>query len=72
LCVHAAEEADHRLASVAVLRAQAQLARYYALADPGDRLALTAALADDFAARYGEALLAVPPQGQAQPEEEPR
>jgi hypothetical protein len=50
---------DHRLASAAVLRAQALLARHYGLADLGDRLALAAALADDFAARYREALLAV-------------
>ena len=47
---------DHRLASAAVLRAQALLARHYNLADLGDRLALAAALADDFAARYREAL----------------
>jgi hypothetical protein len=48
--------ADHRQASVAVLRAQTQLARYYALVDPGDRLALAASLADDFAARYRDEL----------------
>jgi hypothetical protein len=51
---------DHRLASAAVLRAQALLARHYNLADLGDRLALAAALADDFAARYREALNAGP------------
>jgi hypothetical protein len=50
---------DHRLASAAVLRAQALLARYYALADLGDRLALAAVLADDFVARYREALAAM-------------
>ena len=59
--VYGAEAADHRLASAAVLRAQAHLARYYELADPADRLALAAALADDFAARYAETLSAVPP-----------
>ena len=63
---------DHRLASAAVLRAQALLARHYNLADLGDRLALAAALADDFAARYREALLAVPSQSQAPSDEAPR
>jgi hypothetical protein len=47
---------DQRLASAAVLRAQALLARHYGLADAGDRLALAAALADDFAARYRDEL----------------
>jgi len=54
--VHGADTADHRLASAAVLRSQAQLARYYGLGDPGDRHTLAAALADDFAARYQDAL----------------
>jgi hypothetical protein len=47
---------DHRLASAAVLRAQALLARHYGLADAGDRRALAVALADDFAARYRDEL----------------
>ena len=58
---------DHRLASAAVLRAQALLTRHYTLADPGDRRALAVALADDFAARYAEALITMPPQGQETP-----
>ena len=63
---------DHRLASAAVLRAQALLVPHYGLADVGDRLALAAALADDFAARYQEALASMAVQSQAQPKEAPR
>ena len=47
---------DHRLASAAVLRAQALLARQYGLEDVTDRRALAVALADDFAARFVYAL----------------
>ena len=57
--LHSAGEADYHLASAAVLRAQAQLARYYGLgdvSDVADRRALAAALTDDFAARYVYAL----------------
>ena len=50
---------DHRLASAAVLRAQALLARHYGLADVADRRALAVALADDFAARFVYALASV-------------
>jgi len=57
--VQGVNAADHRLASAAVLRAQALLARHYDLADASDGRGLAAALADDFAARYGEALASV-------------
>jgi hypothetical protein len=52
LYLHDDDTADHRLASAAVLRAQAQLALSHGVADAADRRALTLALADDFAARY--------------------
>jgi hypothetical protein len=71
---HAPALPDHRLASAAVLRAQAQLAGYYGLADLGDRRALAAVLADDFAARYQDALVreqasdAAPEPGAASPQ----
>jgi hypothetical protein len=50
--------ADHRQASVAMLRVRAGLALYYGLDNPRHPLELAAALADDFTSHYVEELAA--------------